>query len=356
MRGTPRRWLSVFLAVSAVFAFAACGDDDDGSAAADTQAEGGGSADTLRLGYFPNVTHGPAIVGVDEGIFEEALGDTELETSSFNAGPEASEALFAGAIDATFIGPNPAINAFAQSDGEAIRIISGSTSGGAYLVTKPEITEVTQLEGKKLASPQLGNTQDVALRAYLAEQGFETDTSGGGEVSIIPQENADTLTAFQAGDIDGAWVPEPWATRLIEEGGGHVLVDERDLWPEGEYVTTHLIVRTEYLDENPETVEALLEGVVESVQFIQEDSDEAKEIVNDGIEALTEKRLSDPTIDGAWQNLTFTWDPIAPSLQKSKDDAVEVGLLEEVDLEGIYDLDLLNEVLAGAGEEEVEGL
>ena len=210
---------------------------------------------TLRLGYFPNVTHATALVGVEQGIFAEALGDdVTLETSTFNAGPEAIEALFAGAIDATYIGPNPAINGFAKSDGEALRIVSGATSGGAFLVVKPEITSPADLAGTAIATPPLGNTQDVALRAWLQEQGLSTDESGGGDVSIVPQENSATLDAFKAGHIDGAWVPEPWATRLIQEGGGTVLVDERDLWPDGQYVTTHLIVATQFLDDHPDVV------------------------------------------------------------------------------------------------------
>ena len=346
--------LRTALAVLGLTALAACGGgngDDVGDDAGQAPA-----ASSLRLGYFPNVTHAPAIVGVDKGFFADALGDTTLETTTFNAGPEAVEALFNEAVDATFIGPNPAINAFAQSGGQAIRIVAGSTSGGAFLVVRPGIEEAADLAGKKIASPQLGNTQDVALRAWLADQGLDSDTAGGGAVSIVPQANADTLANLQTGVIDGGWVPEPWATRLIEEGGGHVLVDERDLWPDGRFVTTHLIVRSDYLEENPEAVRGLLEGLVEAVDFANANEVEAKAVVNGGIAALTGKPLSDATIDGAWENLTFTWDPIASSLAKSADDAVAVGLLEPVDLDGIYDLRLLNEILAGAAKEGVSGL
>ena len=211
---------------------------------------------TLRLGYFPNVTHAPAIVGVDTGTFARALGpDVTLEVTNFNAGGEAIEALLSGAIDATFIGPNPAINGFAQSDGEALRIVAGTTSGGASLVVADGIDSPDDLGSETtLASPALGNTQDVALRAWLAENGFATDTAGGGDVPIVNVENAEALTLFQEGAISGAWVPEPWATRLVLEGGGHVLVDERDLWPDGEFVTTHLIVETGFLEDQPEVV------------------------------------------------------------------------------------------------------
>ena len=146
--------------------------------------------------------------------------------------------------------------------GEAIRIVSGATSGGAYLVVKPEITSAAQLKGKTLATPQLGNTQDVALRAWLKSQGLSSDPQGGGDVAILPQANAQTLDTFKSGDIDGAWVPEPWATRLVQEGGGKVLVDERDLWPDGQYVTTHLVVTRSSCEAHPDVVKALLVGVL----------------------------------------------------------------------------------------------
>src|SRR5438309_333390 len=144
-----------------------------------------------------------------KGIFaKDRASNVTLKTSTFNAGPAAVEALFAGAIDATYIGPSPAINAWQKSNGSAIRIIAGATSGGASLVVKPTITSPADLKGKKIASPQLGNTQDVALRAWLKKQGFTTNPEGGGDVAILPQDNAQTLTTFKAGDIDGAWVPE----------------------------------------------------------------------------------------------------------------------------------------------------
>jgi len=339
------RRIPALLALLAIL-LAACGGDG-----------GGAEATTLRLGYFPNVTHAPAIVGERQGFFTDALGDdVTLEVFYFNAGPDVIQTMFAGGLDASFIGPNPAINGYAQSNGEAIRIIAGSTSGGAFLVVRPGIQAPDDLVGATIATPQLGNTQDVALRAWLVEQGLTSDTAGGGDVSIRPQSNGDTLRAFQAGTIDGAWVPEPWATRLILEGGGVVLVDERDLWPDGLYVTTHLIVRTEFLEDSPGLVERLLEGYLEALRFVNGNPEEAQTIANDGIEAITGARLSDQTIAGAWQNLTFTWDPIASSLQESADDAVAVELLEPVDLSGIYDLAILNRLLDEAGEDPVEGL
>jgi NitT/TauT family transport system substrate-binding protein len=310
---------------------------------------------TLRLGYFPNVTHAPAIVGVDSGAIALALGpDVTLEVLQFNAGGEAIEALLSGAIDATFIGPNPAINGFAQSDGEALRIVAGTTAGGASLVVAEGIDSPEDFDADtKLASPALGNTQDVALRAWLAENGFATDSAGGGDVEVVNIENAEALTLFREGDLDGAWVPEPWATRLILERGGHVLVDERDLWPDGEFVTTHLIVATGFLDEQPDVVSGLLNGLVDTIDTINADPGAAATATNDGIEAITQNRLADETIAGAFENLTFTVDPIASSLRGSADDAIAVGLLEDVDLEGIYDVTLLNEILAERDREPV---
>jgi NitT/TauT family transport system substrate-binding protein len=325
----------------------ACGDGNETAAA-------GGESVTVRLGYFPNVTHAPAIVGVEKGIFARALGRDELETKTFNAGPAAVEALLAEALDATYIGPNPAINAYAKSNGEAIRIIAGATSGGAALVVEPGITSAAQLKGRKIASPQLGNTQDVALRAWLEEQGLKADVQGGGDVSIVPQENAQTLDTFKAGDIEAAWVPEPWVTRLVEEGGGKVLVDERTLWPDGRFVTTHLIVRTKFLEEHPGAVKRLVEGHVEAVRFTNDNAEEARTLTNTGIEKVTGKKLADTVITGAWKNLTFTFDPVAPSLRTSAANAEKVGLLDPVDLDGIYDLAILNDVLKAAGEEEVK--
>jgi NitT/TauT family transport system substrate-binding protein len=351
-----RKSLVLLLLILGLLAAACGGDDGDSSA----DASGGGSSSSapvdVRLGYFPNITHAPGIIGVLGGYFEDALpeGDT-LKTTTFNAGPEAVQALLTDSLDLTFIGPNPAINAFAQSKGSAIRIVSGTTSGGAFLVVKDGIDSASDLKGKAIATPQLGNTQDVALRAWLKDEGLSADEAGGGDVSIKPQANGDALAAFVGGSIDGAWVPEPWASRFIQEGKGHVLVDEADLWPEGKYVTTHLIVRTKFLTEHPDAVKAILEGLADAIDLTQTDPAKAKELANQGIEAVTGKPLSQAVLDASWENLTFTLDPIASSLKTSAEDAEAVGLLDPVDLKGIYDLDLLNEVLADRGEPAVKG-
>jgi len=335
------------MAAVGVLALGACGSD---ASARDTAAESSGAAPELRLGYFANVTHAAAIIGVDNGFIPDALGDTKLTTQIFNAGPAAVEAIFGGAIDAAYIGPNPAINAFGQSDGEAIRIIAGATSGGAQLVVREGIDSPEDLAGTTLATPQLGNTQDVALRAWLTEQGLENSIEGGGDVTITPTANADTLQLFQAGELDGAWLPEPWSSRLVLEAGATVLVDEKELWPDGQFVTTHLIVRTEFLQEYPETVAALLAGHIESVDWIAANTEEAKTGVNTGIEALASSPLTPEVLDRAWGELEITVDPIAASLEKSAADAFVAGTAEEeVPLDGIYDLGPLNAILEERG-------
>jgi NitT/TauT family transport system substrate-binding protein len=308
------------------------------------------AAITLRIGYFPNLTHAPAIIGMSRGFFAKELGTgVTVEAKTFNAGPEAVEAIFSGALDLSYIGPNPAINAFAKSKGQAIRIVAGATSGGAALVVRPEIASAADLRGKKVASPQLGNTQDVALRSWLKGQGLAATKEGGGDVSIVAQANAQTLDTFKSGEIQGAWVPEPWSTRLQLEGGGKVLVDEASLWPDGKFVTTHVMVRTEFAKQHPDVVARFLRGHVEAVDFASSHADEARGTVNEALRTLTGKALPHEVIDRAWRNLTFTVDPIASSLRKSAEDATGVGLLERVDLAGIYHLDPLNEVLRSLG-------
>jgi NitT/TauT family transport system substrate-binding protein len=343
-----RRWAGMVMSVVATAALsglAACGDGGSGS--------GGTEPVALRLGHFPNLTHATPIVGVEKGIFKEKLGsNVDLQIKTFNAGPEAVTALFSGAIDATFIGPNPAINAWAQSRGQAVKIVAGAASGGVFFVTKPGITRPEDLKGKTIATPQLGNTQDVALRYWLKKNGLNTTTDGGGDVLITPQDNAVTVDTFRSGAIDGAWVPEPTASRLIA-AGGTVLLDERALWPDGKFVITHLLVRTKFLNEHRDVVKKLIEGSVAATKYINANAAEAQKLVSEGIGQLTGKPLDLKLIESAWPSITFLDDPLAASLRTSAAHAQEVDLLKPVDLDGIYDLTMLNEVLRGNGETEV---
>jgi len=342
----PHRVLAVLAIAPLVLAAAACGNDTGSSANA--ASDGTAAAPELRLGYFANVTHAPALIGVQEGYIADELGaGTKLTTQVFNAGPDEVEALFAGAIDAAYIGPSPTINAYGQSGGDAIRIIAGAASGGAQLVVREGIDSPDDLKGTNLASPQLGNTQDVALRTWLTGQGLKNSVNGGGDVTITPTPNSDIPNLFQSGELDGAWVPEPTASLLVLERGGHVLVNEKDLWPDGKFVTTHLIVRTEFLDQYPGTVEALLRAHVKSVQFAEKDPEAAKQSVNAALDAAGGKSLSPEVLDRAWSELTVTYDPIASALKQSAENGFKAGTTaEKVDLDGIYDLRPLNGILA----------
>ncbi|RAM37047.1 ABC transporter substrate-binding protein [Arthrobacter globiformis] len=321
-------------------------------------------ATELKLGYFGNITHATALVGVQKDFIAKELGDTKLSTQVFNAGPAAIEALNAGAIDATYIGPNPAINSFVKSQGESVSVIAGAASGGAQLVVKPEIKTAADLKGKTLASPQLGGTQDVALRAWLGKQGYKTNTDGGGDVAINPTENAQTLKLFQNGKLDGAWLPEPWASRLVLQAGAKVLVDEKDLWDgsltgkPGEFPTTILIVNKKFAAEHPQTVEALLKGHVEAVKWLNDTpaAEKATE-VNAALKEAAGKALPQEVIDRSLKNIVFTVDPLAGAFKKLLQDGVDAGTTKQADINGIFDLTKLNEVTgdktsaAGLGKE-----
>jgi NitT/TauT family transport system substrate-binding protein len=347
----PRRRLAGALATLALLgSLVACGDSGASASGASDGSVAPAPAEELRLGYFGNVTHAPALVGVGKGFLAEELGATRLRTQVFNAGPAAIEALNAGAIDATYIGPNPAINAFVKSDGEAVRIVSGATSGGAQLVVRPGIEGPADLAGKKLASPQLGGTQDVALRAWLRGQGLETSPSGEGDVKITPTENAQTLQLFRSGKLDGAWLPEPWASRLVLDAGAKVLVDEKSLWPGGRFLTTHLIVATKFLQEHPQTVEALLRANLRSIEWIRDNRAEAEKVVNEQIAAASGKPLEDAVIQRAFGNIEVSTDPLAGTLDKLLADGVTARVTKKASLDGIYDLRLLNKVLEQEGQ------
>lgn len=311
---------------------------------------------TLRLGYFPNINHAQGVIGIGDGSFQKTLGDNvTLETFVFNAGPSAIESLLAGRLDASYIGPNPAINGYVVSDGQAVRVIAGATSAGASFVVRNDsgINSVQDLGGKKFASPQLGNTQDVALRKYLTDNGFNT-VENGGNVTVLPIANADILTTFLKKEIAGAWVPEPWATRLVNEAGGKIFVDERDLWPpEGKFVTAHLIVSPEYLKENPDVIKRLLTAHVNETQWINEHKDEVPTVFNTELKKLTGQTIPEVVLTEALTRLEFTNDPIKLSLFQSANDAYDLGFLakgqERPNLSGIYDLALLDQVLSEKG-------
>ena len=326
--------------VAATLGMSACGGD--------SQASGSAPAE-VHVGYFPNLTHATAIVADKEDFFSKHLGATKLKVTTFNAGPAAIEALKSGAIDATYVGPGPATNAFINSDGQALTVVAGAATGGTSFVVDQSIMKAADLRGKKVSTPQLGNTQDIALRYWLKQQGLRTDLQGGGDVNVLPQENAQIVDAFKQKLIAGAWVPEPYATRLVQ-AGGKVLVDERDLWPRKKFAITLLAVRTDFLTAHPQTVKALLAGDLDATDFIAKDPAKAQQDVADVIAKISGKPLKAAVIAAAWKQLEFTVDPVSSSLLLGAQHAHEVGVLtKEPKLDKLVDLSLLNQLLKERG-------
>lgn len=292
----------------------------------------------LRVGYLPNVTHAPALVGLEGGLFASALGDdVVLKPLAFAAGPALIEALFAGELDVGYVGPNPAINGHQRSRGRAVRVIAGSTSGGAALVVRPEIDDVADLAAATLSSPALGNTQDVALRTWLHEHGLRTTEERGGTVRIKPAPPADIMGLFARGDVAGAWVPEPWASRLVLEAGGRVLVDERSRWPGGEFPTTVVIASTVALERRPDLVERFLQGHEAAVRFLEEHPAEAAVLVRERLLAELNTPLPPGVLERALGNLRFTLDPMEPQLHRVADEAAALGFVESGAIGGLVD-------------------
>ena len=307
----------------------------------------------IRAGHFPNITHSQGVIGQANGWFEKAMApQARVEWRIFNAGPSVIEALYAGAIDLAYIGPNPAINGYVRSQGEALRIVAGATSGGAALIVRADsgIQKPEDFHGRKVASPQLGNTQDVALRSWLKQHGLMWRERGG-DVQVIPIANPDQMTLFLKKEIDGAWAPEPWASRLIREANGRLFLDERELWPNGEFVTTHLIVSTKFLNQHRDLVKKWIKAHVELTEWTNKNLPEAKRILNAEIKKETGKALPQPVLDDSFARLQVTYDPVRSSLFTSAKSAFDAGLLgrERPDLSGIYDLSILNEVLKEKG-------
>ncbi|CAL9347843.1 hypothetical protein SUDANB176_00411 [Streptomyces sp. enrichment culture] len=327
-------------------------DDERTGVAADAEKL---SADEVRIGYFPNLTHATALVGVQEGLLQKELGGTRIKASTFNAGPSEIEALNAGSIDIGWIGPSPAVNGYTKSTGKNLRIISGSASGGVKLVVNPDkIKTLDDLKGKKIATPQLGNTQDVAFLNWITEKGWKVDAeSGKGDVSVVRTDNKITPDAYKSGSIDGAWVPEPTASKLVADGA-EVLLDEAELWPDKKFVITNIIVSQSFLKEHPDVVEAVLRGSVRTNAWINAHPEKAKASANAALEELSGKALPTDVIDPAWKSITFLDDPLAATLETEAEHAVRAGLLEKPDLRGIYDLTLLNKVLRAEGRDEVD--
>lgn len=305
------------------------------------------SANVVRIGHFPNITHAQPLVGRDLGIYEKRIGQV-IDWKVFNAGPSEMEALIAGHIDIAYVGPNPAVNAFLRSKGKALKVIAGASSGGAALVVPANSTARTpaDFKGKKIASPELGNTQDVALRTWISSAGLRP----GKDVTVLPIKNPDILMLFQQKKLDGAWVPEPWVTRLVREGGGKVLLDERSLWPDGKFPTAIVVARAEYLARNPEVVRRFLEAHVEVTELIRKNPDDACSRLNAQLGRLIGKSLQPELVRASFRRLQVTYDPLRDPLLTSANWARQLGFLpKNVDIaagaRGLFDLSLLNGVL-----------
>ena len=349
-----RRMLLTAGVTAAALLAAGCGSSGSTGSSGAT-ADSAGSV-TLRLGFLANITHASALVGIEKGFFKEDLGSgVTLNLTPFSSGTQEGTALLAGQLDAAYVGPNPAIKAWQTSGGKLIKIISGAASGGAELVVKPGITSAAQLKGQSLATPSLGNTQDVALRYWLKQHGLNTTPAGGGDLAIKPiAPNSAAVLAFSSKQIAGGWEPAPYDTEMVQ-AGGHVLVNEASLWPHGQFVTTNLVVTQSFLAAHPSAVNGLLKGQVQANDFINNDKAAAEQAANTELAAVNSgKNLKPSVISAAFGQITFTNDPIASSLATDAQHAVSVGLLKPVsNLSALYDLSPLNKLLQAAGDPQV---
>ncbi|MDO4255436.1 MAG: ABC transporter substrate-binding protein [Kocuria sp.] len=302
-------------------------------------------AEQVTLGYFGNLTHGPALAGVEREFFRDALGETELKTQVFTTGPTTIEAMNSGEVDIAFMGPNPAINSFVQSGGQSVTVVAGATSGGAQFIVSDDVSGEDDLAGRTFATPDFGGTQDVALRVWLKENGYEVDTGTPESVSITPMLSGQALQTFRQGSIDGFWGPQPWVTRMVQEENGRVLVDERDLWPEGRYPTTVVAVRTDFMKEHPQTVQKMLSGLEDSVEYLNTAaSSEVTKTLNDALKAARTEPLDQDTIEGSLEAMEWTTDPMESTYDTLLANGVEAGTTEQASLDGLVDTSLINTV------------
>lgn len=317
-----------------------------------------GTTPTVRVAHFPNLTHAVAMVAIASGGLRSSLAPASVEVKTFGTGPQAIEALLAGEVDIAYVGPSPAVNGFVRSRGEALRVIAGASSGGALFVARPEagIKTPADLAGKRIATPQRGGTQDIALRILAREAGIRTSDEGG-TLSVIPTQPADILTAFQRGQIDGAWVAEPWGTRLIQEAGATVWFDERSKWPNERFATTHVVVATTFLEAHPDLVRAFLRAHVDAVQWIGAHPTEAAALANREIARITTAALPPAVLETAFRHVDYTWDPLASTVAVMADNAYALGFLgtSTPDLSAYYALDPLQSVLREKGLPPIDG-
>ncbi len=309
------------------------------------QATAFGETVKVRAAHFPNVTHAPALVARATQHFESRLGEgSVIEWKTFNAGPEAIEALFAGAIDILYVGPNPAINGYIRSNGEALQIVAGVAAGGAGFVVRQGsgIERFEDIRGKRVASPQKGNTQDVALHYLMRQKGLASKTQGG-DVEVFHIAGGDQITVFLKEQVDAIWTVEPWLTRLSSEANGQILFEEGELWPDAKYATTVLVVRRKFLKEHPDLVEKWVKAHVELIDWINGNYPKSKKLFNEEFARETGKSLSPAYLDRFFARIQFTSDPMEFSVRESADRAFAVGYLgkNKPDLKNLYDLSFL---------------
>jgi NitT/TauT family transport system substrate-binding protein len=300
---------------------------------------------TVRLGYLANITHAPALIGIKNGYFTKDLGSAgTVKTTVYSTGTEETTALLAGQIDVAYVGPNPAINAFQKSNGTAIKIISGVATGGASVVTKSSITSATQLKGQSVATPSLGNTQDVALRYWLKQSGLNTTTTGGGDVSIKPTSpNSASVLEFKSGQIAGASEPSPYDVEIVQDGG-HVLLAEPG-------VSTIMVVTQSFLSAHPAVVADLLKANLQALDYIKSDPTAAETAADAEYASYTGKSIKPALVAASFAQIKFTADPDEASFTSDASQAVSLGLLKEpVALSGLFDLSQLNTLLTAAGQ------
>ena len=284
---------------------------------------------TIRFGHFPNVTHAQGVIAhaltrQGKGWFEERLGPgLKLEWYTYNAGPSAMEAIFARSLDLTYVGPNPALNAHLKSNGAEIRIISGAATGGAALVVGSDgkIAKPADFRGKRIATPQLGNTQDISCRAWLKGQGFNV-TMTGGDVTVIPTANPDQLGLFQRGGVDAVWTVEPWVTRLEREAKAKVFFEETDV------ITTWLAASTKFLNEKRDLAKKIAQANSELTQWIQSHSDEAQKLLIAELKEETKADFAPEMVAQSWKRIKFTADIPRNLVDKAVKDATDSGFLK----------------------------
>lgn len=300
----------------------------------------------VRIGFFPNITHGQALYGKNLEIFEKNIKNTKISWKKFNGGPEAIEAFLAKQVDIGYIGPGPALNGYIKTKGD-IFIIGGAANGGAVLVVgaHTNIKSVKDLTGKKIAIPQIGNTQDIILR-YVLQKASLKPSYKGGTVDIVHANNSYIKTLLDNKHIDGALVPEPWGTRLVQESNARILVDSKELYKNGNYPTTVIIVRKEFYEKNKDLVRDFLKTHIEITEEIQKNGEKAKKIINTEIKQITGKALKDNVMDSAFKKVIFTYNPEIEATKFFLDLQIEAGFIRnKPDISKLFDLNILNNLI-----------